>query len=140
MAALAPGDRGVYLLADLLERIQALGWHRLLEPVDVTCFFKRAAEADGGRHVEPAMRVDQQLDIRSGCFADKRSELGSLALVLAGHAAVEIAVALLAGHLAIRPGPCCGNGSNFSAVCPDFTMSRISLTMASLLVNLAWLG
>src|SRR5690349_15058650 len=43
------------------------------------------------------MGVDQDIDIGSGGFTDQRSQLGSLALVAPGHAAVEVAVALFAG-------------------------------------------
>src|SRR5690349_4305703 len=44
------------------------------------------------------MRIDEDVDIRAGRFADQRREFGRFALVLAGHAAVEVAVAAFAGH------------------------------------------
>ncbi len=58
--------------------------------------FEGAAQPDGRGHVEAAMGVDQDLDVGAGRFADQGGQLRRLALVLARHGAVEIAVALLA--------------------------------------------
>src|SRR6478609_1288091 len=43
------------------------------------------------------MRIDEDVDIRARRFADQSCELGGFALVLTGHAAIEVAVPLFAG-------------------------------------------
>ena len=55
MLALADGNRDIDLFADLPERMVALGWNRLIEPVDVTGILESVAQADGCRNVEAAM-------------------------------------------------------------------------------------
>lgn len=42
------------------------------------------------------MRIDEDVDIRARRFADQSREFGGFALILAGHAAIEVAVALFA--------------------------------------------
>ena len=132
---------GADLLAHLLEGVEALGRAGLLEPVDLAGLLERAAEADGGRHVEAAMRVDQHVDVGAGRLADQRRQFGGLALVLARHAAVEIAVALLARPRRRRLRPLVGEGIELERGvsglrrCPG---SRA--TTPSLLVNLRWSG
>ena len=54
-------------------------------------------------HVEPAMRVDQHLDVGTDGFADQCGHLGALALALLRHLAVEVAVPLLTRTL-VREG------------------------------------
>src|SRR5690606_7982356 len=94
VAPLAPGDGGTDLFADLPQRVDTFGRTWLLEPVDVTGLFQGPAQPDGGRHIETTVGVDQHLHIRPYRLADQCGEFGCLALVLAGHAAVEIAIAL----------------------------------------------
>src|SRR4029450_708849 len=98
MPALAPRDGGIDLIAHLLEGVEALWGTWLLEPVDLPGFLEAPAETNGGRDVEAAVRIDENLDIGPRRFADQGGELGRLALVLAGHAAVEIPISPFAGH------------------------------------------
>ena len=139
MAALAPRDGGADLVAHLLEGVEALGRAGLLEPVDLAGFLEAPAEANGGGDVEAAMRIDENVDIGPRRFADQSREFGGFALVLAGHAAIEIAVPLFAGH-AVGAAALVGvrieleRGVSGLDDVPDFA------DHASLLVNLAWSG
>ncbi len=94
MAALAH-EIGTFTFSRTCLRALKLSGGRLLEPVDAAGLLERATEPDRGRHVEAAMRVDEDLDLRPGRLADKsvtpppRARPGV-------HAAVEIAITLLA--------------------------------------------
>ena len=85
---------GADLLAHLPEGVVALDRHRLLEPVDLAGILQRPAEPDRGRHVETAMGVDQDFDLRPSRLTDQGGEFGRLALALLRHLAVEIAMAM----------------------------------------------
>ena len=87
---LAGTDRRGHLLLDLLERLPALGRHRLLEPVDVVRgHFVREAHRAG--HVVQAVRVDQDLEFRPHRLARRGEDLDRLGLDLEADLAVEVA-------------------------------------------------
>src|SRR5579871_2332925 len=98
VAALAPRDGGTDLFTYLLEGIKALGRAGLLKPIDLARFLEAPTEANGGGNVEAAMRINENVDIGARRFADQGREFGGFAFILAGHAAIEVAVPPFAGQ------------------------------------------
>src|SRR5690606_34257389 len=113
VAAFAPGNGRTDLVAHLLERIDAFRRYGLLEPVDVAGFLQFTAAADGCGHVKTTVGINENIDVRSGGFADEGGEFGRFAGVLAAHGAVEVAVALFAGDTSGPEGSLVGVGVEF---------------------------
>src|SRR5262249_44842919 len=95
----ADRDRGIDSLADLAERSIALRWHRLLEPVDLAGLLQRPAETDRGRNIEAAMRIDQDVNVRSSNLPDQSGEVGRFLLAPLRHLAVQIPVPMTHGSV-----------------------------------------
>src|SRR6185437_576915 len=101
---LTHGNRRTHALAHLLEGVIALDRNRLLEPVDLPGVLQRTAEPDGGRHVEAAMGIDQELDFGPGDLTDQGGEFGCFTLPLLGKIAIEIAVLKADATFIVRKG------------------------------------